>query len=175
LQGQTFIFKLNGHGMRSGMRATGYMENEKQALDMLKVMLDGLYPYLPDSTIGIGGEWTFDGDTSGDMKTGMDIESQASFKVKETKKEKNRACLLVQNGEENSLSGRVENQAGAFVMDGQGTGKGEFCFDPQDACIVKLKMESTAEITMIDASGNAAAERETYESHFVYTIKRELK
>ncbi|MBI4720035.1 MAG: hypothetical protein HY770_02140 [Chitinivibrionia bacterium] len=175
MKDQVFIFKINKNGMRTGLSARRYMEDEKEVLDIMKVILGGLYPYLPDSALGPGSEWEFSGDTSADLKTNLDIDSKSTFKVGGIKKEKNRECLLISSDEEHYISGRVENPSGSFVMEGEGTGTGEFYFDAGSGSVIKLKTESTADITMIDASGSAAAERETYESHFVYTMKKELK
>jgi hypothetical protein len=172
---QTFAFEIDRNGMISGIHAKKYLESEDEILNILRVVLGGGYPYLPDSVMSVGGEWSFEGSTLKDLKSDMKIESDSRFKIEGLKKESGRECIQVKRSGKQYISGRIENQGGTYVVDGQGEGSTEFFFDAAAGCIVKLKSETTAEITYIDASGSSAGERESQTSNISYNLKKELK
>lgn len=175
MKGQTFRFLINKNGMISGIQAKGYIESEDEVMQIMQVVFSGGYPYLPDSTMGVGDEWTFEGSTIRDQKSDIEVESDAAFKIEEFKKEKDRRCALIKREGDRYISGRVENQGGVFALDGQGEGKAEYFFDISNGIIIKLKSESTAEITYVDASGGSAGEREAQTTNMSYNLKKEIK
>jgi hypothetical protein len=172
---KTFTFSLNKNGMIADVQPKGYIENEQEVMHVMNIILVGSYPYLPGRKVSIGEEWEFQGSTLRGVKTDLDIESNSKFKAEEIGKEMDRTCLKVKRQSETQLSGRVENESGTFLLDGSGEGKGEFYFDIDNACIVKLKADSGAEVTSIDASSGSADERQTYTSNISYHLKKEIK
>lgn len=175
MTGQTFIFNMDKNGLISGIHAEKFLESEAEILNIIQVVLSGGYPYLPDSMMSVGGEWSFEGNTIKDLKSDMKLDSDSKFKIEEFKKEGGRDCVRIKRGGDQYISGRIENQGGEFVLDGQGESTTEFFFDIAAGCIVKLKSESTAEITYIDASSNSAGERESQTSSISYNLKKEIK
>ncbi len=177
MMNQSFAFNISSRGIVSELECEGYLEDEEEVMSLIKLLLISSYPYLPDSSLAEEGEWSFEGNTVKEEKsnTSMAMESTAGFKVEEFKKEKGKNCAKIKTSAEIYMHGRIENEAGRFIIDGNGMEKGEAYFDISGGRIIKMKSQVEAEVTAVDASGTAAAKREVNTLNIVYNMKKELK
>lgn len=177
MMNQTFTFNISPRGIVSELECEGYLEDEDEVMSVIRFLLTSSYPYLPDSSLAEEDEWSFEGNTVKEEKsnTSMEMESTAGFKIEEYKKEKGKSCAKIKTSAEIYLHGRVENEAGRFIIDGNGMEKGEAYFDISGGRIIKMKSQIEAEVTAVDASETAAAKREVNTLNIVYDMKKELK
>jgi hypothetical protein len=138
-------------------------------------MLGLAYPELPDSDVAVGKEWKLEGSESSGAESKTEIEYEARYVAEGEKKVKGRKCHKIKGKSDVYMHGRMSNEYVNMIIDGTGKGEVEMYFDIEGKKAVKLKSKMDLDLTGIDASKSAAAERETQEMGIVYTLKKEIK
>jgi hypothetical protein len=175
ISGQTFTFDLTPKGDTRNLEPKGFIENEKKVVGLLEQMLRIAYPELPDSDVAVGTEWKLEGVRSGGAESEMETEYEATYIAEGEKKIKGRKCYKIKIKIDAYVHGRMTNDNAEVIIDGTGKGEAEMYFDAEGKKVMKLKSRMELDLTAIDASRSAAAEREAQEVGIVYTLKKEIK
>ncbi|NIM18885.1 MAG: hypothetical protein GTO42_02520 [Candidatus Latescibacteria bacterium] len=140
LVGQTLGYRVNKIGEVSDIRPKSYIEGWRQFSQVLDALINGWYPELPDSTIGVGGNWVCL-DTTETMREDQRVTmiTRVVCQFEEMTKEKGRQCAKIKGEGASHIDGEKENK---FEF--------EYCFDPKEVGIVKFKAKIEGESQTIE-------------------------
>lgn len=138
ITGQAIMFTADASGDVTDVTPVGAFDAWATAQQLIKPMVEGWYPYLPNRAVAVGGTWEKAGEKEKDAG-GTESTVNSTFKFREMKKEKGRDLAVVEQTVDMSVGGNSTTPMGAYTVAGSGKGKGEFSFDPTKARVVRLK------------------------------------
>jgi hypothetical protein len=144
LRGKTLEVTLapNGEVLSfSGMGGEDYFE---EGVGQMAMMVDGMFPVLPEEPLTVGYTWTSEMDIPNiTSSTSRDFLGETTYTVVGFKEKYGIACVEVGTVTDFEFEGKVEQQGEAWLMTGSGTTTGTVLFSIEDGLIIYSKSDST--------------------------------
>ena len=138
LSGQTIGFTTDASGEVTDIAPVGAFEAWSSAQQLVKPVLEGWFPHLPNKAVAVGGTWEKIGDKEIESG-GTETTTNAKFKFREIKKDKGRDVAIVDQVLDTTIGGNSSTPMGVYSVAGVGKGKGEFWFEHAKARVTKVK------------------------------------
>ncbi|MBN2565218.1 MAG: hypothetical protein JXB46_05865 [Candidatus Eisenbacteria bacterium] len=152
LRGKTLEVTLKPDGevvSFSGLSNEAYFD---QGAGEISLMMQGMFPVLPEGPIDIGYTWQEDLDVPDiTSSTDRDFIGETTYTVSGFKEKYGIPCVEVKTVSSFEFEGRVEQQGEAWLMSGTGSGDGTILFSVNDGLI----LYSTG-ITTMDFTGEGS-------------------
>jgi len=174
IQGKRIDYRLRPTGEVSEVDSPDYIEDWDKAESFLAVVLGGIYPYLPGEEREVGGEYEVE-PHPGDSDLDVEVEVEGKMHLKKKVKKKGRLCVEIEGKAKGYVHGRFEGEMGTVIMDGPGTDKCKFYFDPARGVVVELEREEDFDLTIISASESTAEERKAEQAGLSMSFKMKIQ
>jgi hypothetical protein len=148
LRGKTLEVSLAPNGEVLSFSGMGGEEYFDEGIGQLSMMIQGLFPVLPDEPLTVGYSWTDDLDIPDiTSSTTRDFVGETTYTVVGFKEKYQVPCVEVSSVTTFEFEGKVEQQGEAWLMTGSGVSNGTILFSIETGLIQTEKSETTVDFT----------------------------
>jgi len=175
LRGQQLSFSIAPDGEITGWSGLGNSEYLEAGAGQLAVLLYDVFPPFPNEPVDIGTTWTVDYDVP-DLSASIDRDytGETTFTVTGFKGKFLVDCVVIHRVTDFTFEGRAEQKGQVWLMDGDGTIKGDSYIALEDGMLVYSSAEMNLSLVGEGSSVAGAAASDVVEMGIVASMDIEL-